>query len=507
MVFDSGEDTGNLESIEVPEGVLDEGQESYTVKVRHKGSTYGFSAYSPEITFTTSDVFFEYIESFIGQPNEGGYYAGNVFSDVDGLRRAVIVSDGDGDTDRTGAGSKQWRTSRTALTEAQTLSDGKSVMDHIVANETLSDFPAYEWIETTLNDTNYNGFNDWYLPARDELELVYRHFKSTTQDNIDTTRPGGSEFGADGVTYGTNNSSDPNYPGYTTNEPLQTTVTSFQDGGADYLTDTFYWSSTEADGGFAWGPALGNGFQSFDAKDSSLLARAVRSIVLDTPYKPANIGMQMDGGYYAGNVRSDVDGQWYAVIVSDAGGDTDRTGAGNKQWRTSQTALVEAQTLTDGKSVMDHIVNFETLSDFPAFEWIQNNLNAASYNGFSDWYLPARDELELVYRHFKPSSDSNSTGTRFTTGFGGDGEVYGTNKNSAPADYDGYTISDPAQTSVASFQDGNADYLTNGLFYWCATENESTDVWNVRTSDGRQGTRSKDDVTGVRAVRRVLITP
>jgi len=277
VVFDSGEDTSNLESIEVPAGVLDEGEVNYTVKVRHKGSTYGLSAYSPEITFTTADAFFD---PAIGDPVQGGFFAGYVISDVDSQRYAVIVSDGDGDTDRTGAGDKQWRTSNSGLSQAQTLSDGKSVMDYIVNNETLSDFPAFEWIQTTLNDTNYNGYNDWYLPARDELELVYRHFKPTTQDNNDGTRDSGSEFGADGATYGTNNSSDPNYPGYTTTDPSQTTVTSFQDGGADYLTDFTYWSSTEYDASESWFHFFSNGYQFSSDKDNTARVRAVRRVAV-----------------------------------------------------------------------------------------------------------------------------------------------------------------------------------------------------------------------------------
>jgi len=278
-VFDSGEDTSNLESIQVPAGILDEGGENYTVKVRHKGSTYGFSAYSPDSGFSTSSVFFEFTPSFIGTATEGGFYAGNIVSDEDNQTYAIIVSDGDGDTDRTGAGSKEWRTSQTGLTEAQTLADGKSVMDHIVNNETLSDFPAFEWIQTTLNDANYNGYSDWYLPARDELELIYRHFKPTTEDNNDGTRDS-SGFGGDGATYGTNNSSDPNGSGYTTSDPSQTSITNFQDGGADYLTDSDYWSSTEYDASNSWRQVFDNGTQFNYFKDNTSRVRAVRRIAV-----------------------------------------------------------------------------------------------------------------------------------------------------------------------------------------------------------------------------------
>jgi hypothetical protein len=278
-VFDSGEDTSNLESIQVPAGILDEGGENYTVKVRHKGSTYGFSAYSPDSAFTTSSAFFDPNTDPIGTQAEGGFFAGKVVSDVDGVTYAIIVSDGDGDTDRTGAGDKQWRTSQTALNQAQTLADGKSVMDYIVNNETLSDFPAFEWIQTTLNNANYNGYSDWYLPARDELELIYRHFKPTTDDNNDGTRPS-SGFGGDGATHGTNNSSDPNGSGYTTSDPSQTSITSFQDGGADYLTDNNYWSSTEYDASGSWRQSFNSGYQNDFNKDLTYRVRAVRRIAV-----------------------------------------------------------------------------------------------------------------------------------------------------------------------------------------------------------------------------------
>jgi len=504
IVYDSGE-IAATDTHTVPSDNLVEST-NYYWRVYYEDEDGVESEFSDPFEFTTSDQFFAFTPEFIGTATEGGYYAGNVFSDVDGLRRAVIVSDGDGDTNRTGAGGKDWRTSETSLPEAQTLSDGKSVMDHIVSNETLSEFPAFEWIQTTLNDTNYNSYNDWYLPARDELSLLYRFFKPTSDANKIGTRDLASDrFGADGEGHGTNKNSDPNYPEYTSSDPSQTSLTNFQEGGADYFSSpNRYWSATEQKADVSWDTSFDDGQQSNFSKTIGVSVRAVRSIVLDTPYKPANIGMEMDGGYYAGNVRSDVDGKWYAIILSDASGDTDRTGAGDKQWRTSNSALSQAQTLSDGKSVMDHIVANETLADFPAFEWIQTTLNDTSYNGFSDWYLPARDELDLVYRHFKPTTNAN-IGTRPTTGFGADGETYGTNKNSAPADYDGYTISDPIQTSLTNFQDGSADYLTTAE-YWSSTEIDNDRSWYQDFNNGPQDSRDKDFSYRVRAVRRVQIS-
>jgi len=503
IVYDSGEIAATTTHT-VPAGNLVEST-TYYWRVYYEDEDGNESEYSDTFEFTTTNEFFAFAEEFIGTQTEGGFYAGNVFSDVDGYLKAVIVSDGDGDTERTGAGKKAWRTSNTGLAEAQTLADGKSVMDYIVNNETLSDFPAFEWIQTTLNNANYNGYSDWYLPARDEIELIYRHFKPTTQDNNDGTRPSGAEFGADGATYGTNNSSDPNGSGYTTSDPSQTSIASFQDGGADYFADKPYWPSTEYDASASWFQYFTNGTQLDRVKDVTARVRAVRNVTVETPYNPSNIGMEMNGGFYAGNVRSDVDGNWYALIVSDAGGDAERTGAGTKAWRTSNIALAEAQTLSDGKSVMDHIVNNETLSDFPAFEWVQTTLNDANYEGYNDWYIPARDELELVYRNFKPTTDDNFDGTRTTSGFGGDGETYGTNLFTAPADYDGYATSDPSQTSITNFQDGGADYLTD-IPYWSSTESNDSFNWYHDFFNGVQGRLTKDSSLRVRAVRRIQIS-
>jgi len=279
IIYDSGV-LGAVTEHQVPAGNLAENTTHY-VRVEFKDISNNTSGFSDTSEFNTESIFADLSDpNNIGIAVGGGFLAGNVVSDVDSQTYAIIVSDGDGDTDRTGAGGRQWRTSNTALTEAQTLADGKSVMDHIVNNETLSDFPVFEWIQTTLNNANYNGYSDWYLPARDELELVYRHFKPTTQDNNDFTRPSGPEFGADGATHGTNNSSDPNGSGYTTSDPSQTSVSSFQDGGADYVTNIRYWSSTEYNVEQVWIQRFFDGRQDIGFKGSLYDVRAVRRIAL-----------------------------------------------------------------------------------------------------------------------------------------------------------------------------------------------------------------------------------
>jgi len=90
-----------------------------------------------------------------------------------------------------------------------------------------------------------DGGSDWYLPAMDELELIYRNLKPVTADNFvgneTRTFPGSQDVGF-------NPSSDPTGSAYTaTGEPFQTSVTDFQNGGAEAVDLERYWSSTDSD--------------------------------------------------------------------------------------------------------------------------------------------------------------------------------------------------------------------------------------------------------------------
>jgi len=118
----------------------------------------------------------------------------------------------------------------------------------------------------------------------DELELIYRNVKPVSADNstFDSTRafPGQQNSGF-------NPSSDPTGLAYTaTGEPFQTGVTDFQDGGAEAVDLSRYWSSTDADeGGRAWyqiftGSGV-EGAQDAESKDrTDFSVRPVRRVVL-----------------------------------------------------------------------------------------------------------------------------------------------------------------------------------------------------------------------------------
>ena len=114
-----------------------------------------------------------------------------------------------------------------------------------------------------------NDHSDWYLPARDELELLYRHLKPTTETNY-------------GYRSGENPSSLPqaSYP-YTDDAPAQTSAAAFQDGGDEAMEDAWYWSSTQYSAHLAWGQGFGGGIQNDYDKSYEGRARAVRRFKLN----------------------------------------------------------------------------------------------------------------------------------------------------------------------------------------------------------------------------------
>ncbi|ACI98553.1 hypothetical protein [Rhodospirillum centenum] len=55
--WDSGADTVNKTNVQVPAGILLDGQRTYHARVRHQGAALGWSEWSPEVSFTTKDMF------------------------------------------------------------------------------------------------------------------------------------------------------------------------------------------------------------------------------------------------------------------------------------------------------------------------------------------------------------------------------------------------------------------------------------------------------------------
>lgn len=107
----------------------------------------------------------------------------------------------------------------------------------------------------------------WYIPSRDELELMYRAFKPTTEENY-TYRHGDNP-----------SSVPPGYP-YTEQLPAQTALDAFKADGEQAFDDTWYWSSTQYSAYNAWLQTFDDGFQHYYDKLIEGRVRPVRRLLI-----------------------------------------------------------------------------------------------------------------------------------------------------------------------------------------------------------------------------------
>lgn len=168
-------------------------------------------------------------------------------------------------------------------------------------------------------------------------------------------------------------------------------------------------------------------------------------------FYPTVIGQSFGGGYYVGKIA--FGGNTYAIIVAPkASGENS-----NVQFRN----VLGGELSVSATNSYDGAYNSAVLntSVHPAAQWAE----ALSIGGYTDWYLPSLQELQLAYRNFKPTSDLPAVANNQSppTGY---------SPNAVPV-YPGYAQQPITTTTVTAFQDGNSEafiaQLTNG--YWNST--------------------------------------
>jgi hypothetical protein len=190
---------------------------------------------------------------------------------------------------------------------------------------------------------------------------------------------------------------------------------------------------------------------------------------------PTVPGTPFEGGYYVGRLR--VGTQIVALIVAPkAAGETEGT------WLPDYAEAPGATSFFDGAANTAAMAT----AGSPIATWAQS----LSINGFSDWYLPARDELELLYRNLKPTSDDNW-------------RRCGDNPSSLPPGYP-YAVQAPAQTQDEAFRAGGAEALELA-WHWSSTQYSRSYAWSQHFDDGTQGINDTYDTGRARAVRRLVI--
>jgi len=213
-----------------------------------------------------------------GEAYGGGYYAGNI--NQGGVEYYIIVAPKSSGQ----SSSLQWYVSdRVSPAETVTVNNGAASS----ASMNSASYPAAQFCE----GRNINGYTDWYLPARDELEVCYRNLKPTTQANAvesfarsfrsitvnNPTSPGYPEFDDNSSDkFGRNRSSVPAGFTYTAGSPAQTSVTIFQSGGSEAFDAARYWTSSRVFNYSVWYQDFYDGWQGSGSAVTSFRVRAVR---------------------------------------------------------------------------------------------------------------------------------------------------------------------------------------------------------------------------------------
>lgn len=218
----------------------------------------------------------------IGDSWLGGFYAGIIDTTKSniiaadyfqtGARFAVILSDVTLDV-----ASRLYKTSNTAApAEASTLWNGLGA----TAAMNSATYAAAFYCAGLMKPSG-DAASTWYLPAMDELELVWRNLKPVANNNGTNSYTG--DFPPYSHATGDNPSSDPVGAAYTTTVPAQTAVTAFKTGGSQAMANSFYWSATEFDATYAWGQYFGTtstGVQFRLGKSAGYRVRPVRRLAL-----------------------------------------------------------------------------------------------------------------------------------------------------------------------------------------------------------------------------------
>jgi hypothetical protein len=201
-----------------------------------------------------------------------------------------------------------------------------------------------------------------------------------------------------------------------------------------------------------------------------------------TPTLPV-IGSALGGGFFAGQIGVSGVATHNLIVGPVASAQT------YLKWKNADTATPGSDSVIDGPQNTADMVADGNATVYPCAHFC----NDLVIGGFSDWYMPAKNEMEVCYYNLKPTTANNQTGS-------------GINPNAVPARASNYTTGTPAQTSAANFQStGTEDYTVD--YYWTSTEFSATAVWMQYFGNGYQSGRQKSPSFTyiVRAIRRVAV--
>jgi hypothetical protein len=208
------------------------------------------------------------------------------------------------------------------------------------------------------------------------------------------------------------------------------------------------------------------------------------------------IGTSFQGGYYAGLISHTANGvATHALIISPKA----LGSALNLAWKTANTSSSGTTSVFDGWANSEAMNN----ASHPAAQFCRT----LNIGGYDDWYLPATQEWDVLYRSFKPEATIAGTYS---------GAGYGANPYAVPAGGN-YTDSNPALTTALAFRANGAEtlrhfdenYGDDPFFHWTSTQVANGTAYQRMTYLGDQFAQSKTiaSATQVRAIRRIQVLP
>ena len=216
------------------------------------------------------------------------------------------------------------------------------------------------------------------------------------------------------------------------------------------------------------------------------MSGSLQSVFMNQRSFALQIGDAFEGGFFAGQISTAGDGiADYNLVVAPKS-----SGESSLVWKNVDTGTVGADSFIDGPQNTADMVADGNSTVYPCAHFC----NDAVIGGFSDWYMPALNELEVCYFNLKPGILPN-----FVAG-GPPG-----NDNSVPSRTGTpYTTGNPAQTSATDFKTGNTQPFDEAE-YWCSTEFSFTQAYRQNFGEGDQFRNNKSETRDVRAVRRVAV--
>jgi hypothetical protein len=227
----------------------------------------------------------------------------------------------------------------------------------------------------------------------------------------------------------------------------------------------------------------------FTVKATNSVGQSAASAASNSITTPLALGQAYAGGFYAGQISTTANGVAnFNLVVGPIS-----TAESRLQARNGNFGEADTQSVINGPANTTAAV--AAYGVHPAAAFCEN----LTTGGFSDWYMPASRELDIMYYNLKPSTDDNNTN-------------YGINAYSVPKRTVNNTLGTPAQTSAAAFRAGGAQAFASGFQvsadkYWTSTTVSPSSPFQYFQYfyNGAQGNDTKLNTFVVRAVRRVAV--